>query len=141
MTQLTGGLPQKLFSSITGAPAKNMFYVTFYGCSKLRGTLPTGAFAGISGAPAPGMFDQTFANCSKLSGMEDDLFGDLSGDPQSNMFYRTFYGDRKLYGQSTRINGKALYEIWPDATSAQVGGMFGKCNKLSDYRSIPSAWR
>ena len=141
VTQLTGGIPQKLFSGITGAPAEDMFYGTFYGLSKLRGTIPTGTFAGISGAPAPGMFNQTFANCSKLSALGEDLFGELSGEPQTNMFYRTFYGDKKLSGYSVKLNGKYLYEIWPNATSAQVGGMYSSCNKLSDYKSIPSAWR
>ena len=97
------------------------FYQTFAN-TDITGAIPESLFGTMTGAPAPGMFDQTFANCSKLSGMEDDLFRDLAGDPQSNMFYRTFYGDRKLYGQSTRINGRALYEIWSDATSAQVGG-------------------
>ncbi|MDW2974627.1 MAG: hypothetical protein R8M70_01040 [Alphaproteobacteria bacterium] len=141
VTQITGGVPEKLFSSITGAPAKNMFYATFYGCSKMRGTIPSGVFAGISGAPAVGMFNQTFANCSKLSGLGEGIFGNLSGEPAENMFYRTFYGDKKLTGYTPKINGQYLYEVWPNATSAQVGGMFGSCNKLSDYRSFPSVWR
>lgn len=141
VSQLTGGVPEKLFSSITGAPAENMFYGTFYGLSKMRGTIPSGVFAGISGAPAPGMFNQTFANCGKLSGIGEGVFGNLSGAAQDNMFYRTFYGDKKLTGYTPRINGQYLYEVWPDATSAQVGGMFGSCNKLSDYRSFPSVWR
>lgn len=141
LSQLTGGVPEKLFSSITGAPAENMFYGTFYGLSKLQGTIPSGVFAGISGAPAPGMFNQTFANCSKLSGIGEGVFGNLSGAAQDNMFYRTFYGDKKLTGYTPKINGQYLYEVWPDATSAQVGGMFGSCNKLSDYRSLPSVWR
>lgn len=141
VSQITGGVPEKLFSSITGAPAENMFYGTFYGLSKMSGTIPSGVFAGISGAPAPGMFNQTFANCSKLSGIGEGVFGNLSGAAQENMFYRTFYGDKKLTGYTPKINGQYLYEVWPDATSAQVGGMFGSCNKLSDYRSFPSAWR
>lgn len=141
VSQLTGGVPEKLFSSITGAPAENMFYGTFYGLSKMSGTIPSGMFAGISGAPAPGMFNQTFANCSKLSGIGEGVFGNLSGAAQDNMFYRTFYGDKKLTGYTPKINGQYLYEVWPDATSAQVGGMFGNCNKLSDYRSFPSVWR
>ncbi|MBR4860183.1 MAG: hypothetical protein IKV10_02685 [Alphaproteobacteria bacterium] len=141
VSQLTGGIPAKLFSSITGAPAENMFYGTFYGLSKLRGEIPTGTFGGISGAPAPGMFNQTFASCSKLSALGSDMFGEMSGEPQANMFYRMFYGDKKLTGYSVKSNGKYLYEIWPNATSAQVGGMYSSCNKLSDYRSIPSAWR
>ena len=141
VSQLTGSVPVKLFSSITGAPAEEMFYGTFYGLSKLRGEIPTGAFAGISGEPAPGMFNQTFANCSKLSKLGEDIFGNLSGTAQTNMFYRTFYGDKKLTGYTPKINGQYLYEVWPNATSAQVGGMFGSCNKLSDYRSFPSVWR
>ena len=141
VTQLTGSVPVKLFSGITGAPAENMFYGTFYGCSKMRGEIPSGLFAGISGAPAPGMFNQTFANCSKISSLGEGIFGNLSGDAQNNMFYRTFYGNKKMTGYSPKINGKYLYEIWPSATTAQVGGMFGSCNKISDYRSMPSAWR
>lgn len=141
VSQLNGSVSEKLFSSITGAPAENMFYGTFYGLSKLRGKVSDGVFSGISGAPAPGMFNQTFANCSKLSALGANIFGDISGDPQPNMFYRTFYGDKKLTGYSAQINGKYLYEIWPDATSAQVGDMYSSCNKLSDYRSIPTVWR
>ncbi len=141
VTQLTGGVPAQLFSTITGAPAEEMFYGTFYGLSKLRGEIPTGTFAGISGQPAPGMFNQTFANCSKLSSLGENIFGNLSGTAQSNMFYRMFYGDKKLTGYAAKINGQYLHEIWPNATTAQVGGMYGSCNKLSDYRSIPSTWR
>lgn len=139
--QLTGSIPAKLFSTISGAPAVDMFRGTFYNCSKLRGTIPTGLFGGISGAPAAGMFSQTFYNCSKLSGIDEDVFGNLSGAPQTDMFTNTFYSDRKLYGSSAKINGQYLYEIWPNATSAQVDGAYASCNKLSDYKSIPSVWR
>lgn len=40
-----------------------------------------------------------------------------------------------------RMNGQYLYEIWPNATSSEVGGMYGDATKLSDYSSIPSAWK
>lgn len=141
LQQLTNAVPVALFSGITGAPAKDMFNSTFYGCSKLRGNLPTGLFAGISGQVAQGMFSSTFYNCSKLSGIDDGVFGDLKGDAQTDMFTNMFYADNKLYGYSPKINGQYLYEIWPDATKNQVGGAFYKCQKLSDYKSIPSNWR
>ncbi len=118
-----------------------MFHGTFYGCSKLRSNIPTGLFAGISGAPAQGMFSQTFYQCTKITGIDANVFGDLTGAAQTDMFKQTFYGNNKMYGYSPQINGQYLYEIWPNAIQAQVGGAFYKCQKLSDYRSIPSAWR
>jgi hypothetical protein len=108
---------------------------------KLRLNVPAGLFAGISGAPASGMFSQTFYGCTKLSGIDENIFGDLTGAAQTDMFTQMFYGDNKLYGNSPRINGKYLYEIWPNATQNQVGDAFYKCSKLSDYKSIPTTWR
>ncbi len=141
LQQLVGAIPTTLFSGITGMPAKDMFHSTFYGCSKLRGNLPTGLFAGISGQVAQGMFSQTFYGCTKLSGFDDGVFGNLTGDAQTDMFTNMFYGDNKLYGYSPKINGQYLYEIWPNATENQVGGAFYKCQKLSDYKDIPSNWK
>lgn len=141
LSQLTAQIPVGLFSGITGTPATDMFRGTFYGCSKLRGNIPAGLFAGISGQVAPGMFSQTFYGCTKLAGIDDGVFGNLTGDAQTDMFTGMFYGDNKLYGYSPKINGQYLYEIWPSATQAQVGDAFYKCQKLSDYSSIPSVWR
>ncbi len=141
LRQLGNGIPANLFEGIVGPPAKDMFNSTFYGCAKLRNNIPAGLFAGISGQPAQGMFSQTFYGCTKLSGIDDGVFGDLSGDAQTDMFTKTFYNDNKLYGYSPKINGQYLYQIWPNATQAQVGDAFYKCQKLSDYGSIPSTWR
>ena len=107
----------------------------------MRNNIPAGLFAGISGPPAEGMFYQTFYKCTKLGGIDDGVFGDLSGDAQPNMFVGTFYSDNKLYGYSPKINGQYLYEIWPNATQNQVGDAFYKCNKLSDYNTMPNVWR
>lgn len=141
LQQLANGIPATLFEGIVGPPAKDMFNSTFYGCAKLRNNIPAGLFAGISGPPAEGMFYQTFYKCTKLGGIDDGVFGDLSGDAQSNMFVETFYNDNKLYGYSPKINGLYLYEIWPNATQNQVGDAFYKCNKLSDYNTIPNVWK
>ncbi|MBQ2844565.1 MAG: hypothetical protein IJE79_00935, partial [Alphaproteobacteria bacterium] len=50
-TNMTGSIPDGLFAGISGAPASNMFFGTFYGCSGLT-SIPENLFAGISGAPA-----------------------------------------------------------------------------------------
>lgn len=141
LQQLTNAIPVALFSGITGAPAKDMFHSTFYGCSKLRNNIPSGLFAGISGPVAQGMFSHTFYNCTKLSGFDDGVFGNLTGDAQTDMFTGIFYGDNKLYGYSPQINGQYLYQIWPNATQDQVGDAFYKCQKLLDYKNIPTVWR
>ena len=40
-----------------------------------------------------------------------------------------------------KSNGKYLYEIWPDATKAQVGKAYEGTTGLSDYADIPTQWK
>ena len=133
-------IPDGLFAGISGAPAREMFAFTFYNCSGLT-SIPAGLFAGISGAPAYSMFYNTFYGCSKLTSIPENLFGNISGKAQSNMFSNTFSYCTSLTGPSARINGQYLYEIWPSATTSQVNDMYYNATKLSDYSSIPSAWK
>ena len=98
-TNLTGSIPENLFTGITGAPTRSMFEWMFYGCSGLTGSIPAGLFSGISGAPAPNMFDNTFGGCSGLTGaIPENLFAGISGAPASSMFNDTFHGCSGLTG-------------------------------------------
>ncbi len=88
------------------------------------------------------MFESTFTNCKNLSGeIPANLFGNISGAAQKDMFYQTFAGCSKLTGPSARINDQYLYDIWPDATAEQVGLCYGGATGLSDYKTIPTAWK
>ncbi|MBQ7055635.1 MAG: hypothetical protein IJN91_01750, partial [Alphaproteobacteria bacterium] len=138
---LTGAIPAGLFGNLTSAPARAMFSGTFAGCSGLTGAIPDGLFGDLTGAPAITMFYNTFNGCSGLTSIPENLFGNISGTAQSYMFYQTFYNCTSLTGPSARINGQYLYEIWPDAISDQVGEMYYNATGLSDYSSIPSAWK
>ena len=138
---LTGTIPAGLFGNLTGAPAGQMFNSTFYGCSGLTGAIPDGLFGNLTGAPAAYMFQYTFYGCSKLTSIPENLFGNISGTAQNYMFSSTFYNCTSLTGPSARINGQYLYEIWPDATSGQVGDMYYRATGLSDYSSIPDVWK
>ena len=138
---LTGSIPSGLFGNITGAPATYMFDATFNGCSGLTGEIPSGLFGELSGAPAYSMFGGTFRGCSGLTGeIPLGLFGNLSGTLQNNMFTHTFNGCSGLTGKSARSpDGTYLYDVFPSATSLQVGDMYtGTC--LEDNASIPSTW-
>ena len=134
-------IPDGLFGNLSGAPASQMFDTTFSGCTGLTGAIPDGLFAGISGAPASSMFASTFSGCSGLTSIPENLFGDISGPVQGGMFDQTFYNCTSLTGPSARINGQYVYEIWPDTTWSQVGDMYQNATGLSDYSSIPSAWK
>ena len=134
-------IPSDLFAGISGAPAEAMFSYTFYWCSGLTGAIPAGLFGNLTGAPAYGMFRNTFDGCSGLTSIPENLFGNISGPAQNYMFYYTFYNCTSLTGPSARINGKYLYEIWPDATSDQVDGMYSSATGLSDYATMPTVWK
>ena len=120
-----------------------MFSGTFYGCSGLTGSIPEKLFAGIKGVPADFMFQGTFNNCTGLTGeIPLGLFGNLSGAPAFRMFQTTFNGCSGLTGKSARNpDGTYLYNVFPSATSSQVGSMYYGVTGLSDYASIPSAWK
>ena len=140
---LTGSIPENLFAGISGKPATSMFNLTFYGCSGLTGTIPENLFGNISGAPASSMFYRTFSGCRRLTGeIPLGLFGNLTNSPKSYMFYQTFSGCSGLTGPSARMpDGTYLYDFFTGATSGQVGRMYSGATGLSDYSSIPTAWK
>ena len=140
---LTGTIPENLFGNISGAPASYMFRYTFYGCRGLTGTIPANLFGNISGAPASYMFHGTFRNCSGLTGeIPLGLFGNLTNRPQSAMFRETFYDCSGLTGPSARMpDGTYLYNFFTGETTSHVRDMYYGATGLSDYRSIPTAWK
>ena len=141
-TGLTGEIPSGLFAGISGSPASSMFWDTFNGCTGLTGEIPSGLFAGISGVPKEKMFYCTFSGCSGLTSIGDGLFGDLSGTAQDSMFTETFVGCTSLTGPSARTTtGKYLYEIWPNDSGANFWRCYSGAIGLSDYASIPTAWK
>ncbi|MBQ7949367.1 MAG: hypothetical protein IJ276_00060 [Alphaproteobacteria bacterium] len=140
------GIGGPLFAGISGAPATYMFYQTFYNCSGLEEAELSGMFGTLNGAPATYMFYQTFFGCQNMKGDISNVFaGTLSGSAASNMFVQTFQGCSGLTGTSVKSGGKFLYEIWPNATSAQVGDMYTGCTGLTDNNCetgvmIPAIW-
>ena len=136
-------IPAGLFAGITGAPAYDMFSATFSRCSGLT-SIPEGLFAGIKGAPAEYMFTATFKGCTGLTGeIPLGLFGTFtSNTPKFYMFQSTFNGCSKLTGPSARQpDGTYLYDYFNTASGNQVYNMYYGATGLSDYSSIPSAWR
>jgi hypothetical protein len=102
-----------LFGNISGTPAASMFVGTFMSCSKLTGSIPVGLFGDISGAPAPYMFNATFYGCSKLTG-ESALMPDGTTH---------------------------LYEQFPTASGTECDNCYFGATGLSDYATIPAAWK
>lgn len=132
-----------LFSGIYGQPVKDMFRNTFYNCWMLH-YIGDGLFSGLSGVPAEGMFDGTFSDSSGITSIPENLFGNISGPAVARMFVDTFASSGStvaITGPSAKIGGKYLYEIWPDATAEQVGGMYRYCTRLTDYADIPAVWK
>ncbi len=46
-----------------------------------------------------------------------------------------------MTGPSAKIGDKYLYEIWPNATNAQVGKMYTDDTGLDDWGAIPAVWK
>ncbi|MFQ6702689.1 MAG: hypothetical protein ACLRFO_00595 [Alphaproteobacteria bacterium] len=131
------GIPENLFSGIVGS-APYMFHSTFEWCYFLTG-IPENLFSGITGA-AEGMFLRTFSYCDGLTKIPENLFSGVT-DLAEGVFLGTFSDCYYLTGPSARINGKYLYEIWPDATWDQVGAMYYEATGLDDYDNIPDVWK
>ena len=130
-----GGLtsiPSTLFTGISGAPARSMFYGTFSSCSGLT-SIPENLFAGISGAPAPYMFAHTFHGCSGLSGsIPANLFARISGAPAEGMFTSTFEG-------CSGLSGAIPANLFAGISGAPAEGMFQfTFDGCSGLTSIPA---
>ena len=81
-----------------------------------------------------------------LKEIPENLFRNISGPAMDGMFVNTFYNaGLAISGPSAKIGGRYLYEIWPDATAAQVGGCYGggysPPTGLTDYADIPAVWK
>ncbi len=129
-------LPPGIFDAFAGAPAFEMFNNTFSNCTSLT-SIPSGLFKHINGAPAEKMFNYTFEKNTKLTAIPDDLFGDIAGTAVPNMFSNMFSGCTGLTGESAKINGQYLYNIWDSGGT----DMYASCSKLTDYSTMPTAWK
>ena len=131
-SNLSGTIPDELFSGISGAPADFMFYGTFAGCVGLMGAIPEKLFGDISGAPATGMFYGTFSDCTGLTGaIPEKLFGDISGAPATGMFYGTFFG-------CSGLTGAIPEKLFGDISGAPAAGMFAETfSGCSGLNAIP----
>lgn len=103
--------------------------------------IPSVLFDGISGQPGDYMFYSMFEGSYSLTQIPDDLFDGLSGDLGQGTFNYMFASCSDLSGDSAKIDGRYLYQVWPNATAEQVGGMYSDTGGLSDYGNIPSAWK
>ena len=101
--------------------------------------IPSGLFDGIHGTAVSNMFNSAFCY-TNIHSIPDNLFAGVTG-VATGMFKDAFAGTHTLTGPSARINGRYLYEIWPDATRDQVGSMYLGCEGLDDWDSIPEVWK
>ena len=127
-------IPENLFSGITGA-AEDMFASTFMGCTGIT-NIPEKLFAGVTGS-APDLFNSTFDSCFSLTSIPENLFSGITG-AADGMFEYTFQGCSMLTGPSARINGKPLYELWPDNIAEWGNSMYYDSSGLDDYACIPT---
>ncbi len=127
-------IPENLFSGITGA-AEDMFASTFMSCAGIT-NIPEKLFAGVTGN-APDLFNSTFDACFSLTSIPENLFSGITG-AADGMFEYTFQACNMLTGPSARINGKYLYELWPDNVADWGRGMYYDATGLDDYACIPT---
>lgn len=137
-------IPAELFDGIYGTPARAMFSKTFSLCKSLK-TVPENLFGNIYGTPAQQMFIGTFQNCTALASLPEKLFGKISGNLDSGSFTDMFNGCKALTGYSPKAltddGYKFLYEIWPNATTAQANNTFAGDTLLTDYATMPTVWK
>lgn len=132
-TNLTGTIPEELFSGITGQPTSFMFTGLFDSCSRLTGTIPERLFSGLSGVPTESLFAITFRACSSLEGsIPERLFSGISGKPTLDLFRSTF---ESCTGLSGSIPARLFSGISGAPAENMFMGTFFDCSGLTG--SIP----
>ena len=135
-SSLTGAVPYGLFNGIHGKPSYGMFWATFEnsGISEL----PDQLFANISGSAAgvANTFRDTFKECGNLTSIPTNLFGSITDVDNREFFWGMFYNDRNITGPAPKIDGKNLWELWPNLQTQ----MFTNCN-LDLQSQMPPNYR
>lgn len=105
-------------------------------------SIPHTLFDGIAGKNIDDyMFYSMFEGCVHLTSIPSGLFDSFGDNLGTGGLSYMFADCRRLSDDSARINGLHLYDVWPNATYEQVGGMYMNDTYLSDYAAIPSVWK
>jgi hypothetical protein len=136
-TQITS-FDDNPFQTITGVPAANMLYRSFYNMTGVT-NLPTGFLntSGLTGAPAANMFDNT---CYSMTGVTNLPAGflntsGLTGAPAANMLYLTC---RNMSGVK---NLPAGFLNTSGLTGAPAANMFNQtCRDMKDVTNLPAGF-
>jgi len=144
-SNLTGKIPNGLFSGLTGTPSTSMFKDVFKECAKLYGKIPENLFGGVSGLTAS-LFNGTFYGCSSLGrdslngtpynpedggGIPSSLLSVASGDLNGSVaqvFKQMFYNCSGLKGT---IPATLFSNISGEVALEDFAGMFQGCSNLT----------
>ncbi len=141
---LTGTIPENLFSGIQGQPISYMFDGTFFKTG-LTGQIPGGLFKDIVGKPVTFLFTSTFSdNYNMVSTIPSELFSGIQGAPAPLMFYQTFYKNSKMNGEIpadlfAKIKGAPAKQMFRQ-TFAGCSGLTGSIpeNLFSGIEGAPA---
>ncbi len=111
-------IPEKLFSALSESTKSVTFTKCFYGCSALK-SIPASLFDAVRRI---NFIDNCFNGCTALTGESPYT---MIGDEKVHLYERTKGTD---------------FPIIPSNTTAHAD-CFAGCEGLSDYTSMPSAWR
>lgn len=136
---LTGDIPENLFSGLTGTAAVGQFAGVFQNCTGLT-EIPENLFVGVT-KPSGGMFVGTFIGCTGLTEIPENMFAsfEMGKILPRGMFAYTFQDCSELRGPSVMLNGKYLYDLYSDVSDV-FDSMYGGATGLSDYQCIPRSW-
>ncbi len=124
--EITGPIPHNLFILATKVTE---FTTLFTGCSKLEGSIPPLLFANC---PLANNFPSLFSGCAKLTGIIPPKLFDNSPDTILSL-YSCFKG-------CVGLTGEAPSNIFNK--NVQTKGMcFSGCTGLSNFTTLPSAWK
>ena len=129
-------LPVGFFDGVHGKPSHGMFHSTFQE-SGLE-SIPNRLFTNINGSAADviNTFRDTFNRCGNLAEIPANLFGDITDVEKREFFWGMFYGDGNLTGPAPKINGKYIWDWWPNLQTQ----MFTGCH-LDEQDQMPPGYR
>lgn len=121
---LTGTIPESLFSN---CPLITSVGATFSGCIGLTGAIPENLFINNTELID---FTQTFSYCTSLTSLPANLF---ANNTKATKFSWTFDNCNSLTGTAP--------DLWNRGNVTQFSACFKGCTGLSNYASIPTAWK
>jgi hypothetical protein len=127
---------------MTSEGATHVFEGMWQNSIMLKNT-PAEFFTSVTGAMGVDTFKNCFSGCTALTSIGNLIFpSEFPSGLPSGYFVDCFKNCSSIASRSALLNNEVkLFEYFPTATTATVGGCYAGCTNMSDWEFVPANYK